>query len=306
MTTLAPPRGISLETWLTPLAALLAGAAIIRFVPGLIQRIGGNLGEAVIEAAITIVLFGALMLVATIGGRIQRLAVWRSGERTGRWIGAALPLGMAALLAATGLAALSGTIVPGTLPPGRGAGLLLGTLLLLIQTAGEEVYVRGWLQPILGRAFDGLLAVALAAAVFMILHLIVGARSPLTLLNLFLAGSWFGLLALRTGGIAAPIAAHFGWNWAEGVLLGLDPNPGVGLFGALFNLDMRGPAIWGGSPEGLNASVATSFVLVALILPLIVPRSTGASVAVPVPAPIPADAAPIPQDDRKAFFLGDG
>jgi membrane protease YdiL (CAAX protease family) len=222
----------------------------------------------------------------------------------------ALPIGIVALLAATGLVALSGSIGTGMQAPGRGAGLLLGTLLLFVQTAGEEVYVRGWLQPVLGRAFGGFVAVALAAAIFVVLHLIVGARSPLTLFNLFLAGAWFGLLALRTGGLAAPIAAHFGWNWAESVLLGLDPNPGVGMFGAVFNLDMRGPAAWGGSPEGLNASVATSFVLVALILPLLVRRASAPSVspaaeamsaAMAPSAPAPALA---PAGDRNAFFLG--
>jgi membrane protease YdiL (CAAX protease family) len=297
--TAARSRGIRPETWLTPIVALVLGAGIIRFMPGLVERLGAGLGAAVVEAGITIALFGALMLVATIAGHVQHLAVWRPGARPGALVAFALPIGIVALLMATGIAALSGVVGAGAQVPGRGAGLLLGTLLMLVQTAGEEVYVRGWLQPVLGRAFDGLVAVALAAAVFVLLHLIVGARAPLTLFNLFLAGTWFGLLALRTGGLAAPIAAHFGWNWAEGVLLGLDPNPGVGLFGAVFNLDLRGSAVWGGSPEGLNASLATSFVLVALILPLLVGRSTAA--AVPEVAPVPS---PAPATERNAFFLG--
>jgi membrane protease YdiL (CAAX protease family) len=300
MTMVAPSRGVSLETWLTPIVALVLGAGIIRFMPALIERIGGGLGTGAVEAGITIALFGALMLVATIGGRVQTLAVWRLGARPGVLVAFGLPIGIVALLMATGIAALSGVVGAGAQVPGRGAGLLLGTLLMLVQTAGEEVYVRGWLQGVLGRAFGGLVAVAVAAAVFMLLHLIVGARSPLTLFNLFLAGMWFGLLALRTGGLAAPIAAHFGWNWAEGVLLGLDPNPGVGLFGAVFNLDLRGAAVWGGSAEGLNASLATSFVIVALILPLLVGRSA-AGVVPDVAAPVPS---PAPATDRNAFFLG--
>jgi membrane protease YdiL (CAAX protease family) len=302
--TAASSRGITPETWLTPVVAVVLGAAIIRFMPAVLQHLGGGLGEKAVETGITIALFGSLMLVATIAGRVQKLPVWRLGAQPGSRAALSLPLGIAALLATTGIAALSGTVVAGGAAPGRGAGILLGTLLLFVQTAGEEVYVRGWLQPILGRALGGLVAVAVAAAVFMVLHLIIGARAPLTLLNLFLAGTWFGLLALRTGGLAAPIAAHFGWNWAEGVLLGLDPNPGVSMFGALFNLDMRGSAAWGGSPEGLNASLATAFVLVALILPLLVRRAAVASPVAPLPA-VPTAESPVKAPNRNAFFVGE-
>ena len=56
---------------------------------------------------------------------------------------------------------------------------------------------------------------------------------PVSLLNILLAGIWFGLLALRTGGLLAPILAHFGYNWAEEMIFGASPNPGVGAFGSV-------------------------------------------------------------------------
>ena len=112
----------------------------------------------------------------------------------------------------------------------------------------------------------------------------LGARSPLTLLNLVLGGILFGLLALRGGGLLAPIAAHATWNWAEQILLGLDPNPGTGSFGALFDFDLVGPAMWGGSDEGLNASLALSFALVALIVPLALWRRTRRDASATAPA----------------------
>ena len=87
-----------------------------------------------------------------------------------------------------------------------------------------------------------------------------------------LAGTLFGMLALRTGGLAAPVAAHWAWNCTETLALGLSPNPGVGDFGALADLDMRGSALWGGSEYGLNGSIAATFVLVALITPLLLWR----------------------------------
>ena len=54
-----------------------------------------------------------------------------------------------------------------------------------------------------------------------------------------------------------------------GVVSGLIPNPGVGELGALSNHQMIGGATWGGTEEGLNASIAMTVVLVALIVPLL-------------------------------------
>jgi len=59
----------------------------------------------------------------------------------------------------------------------------------------------------------------------------------------------------------------------------------VGSFGAIFDFDLVGSALWGGSDEGLNASLSISFVLVALILPLIMwRRGRGAGPAIAPPA----------------------
>jgi membrane protease YdiL (CAAX protease family) len=85
------------------------------------------------------------------------------------------------------------------------------------------------------------------------------------ILNAALAGLMFGLLALRTGGLAAPIAAHFGYNWAEQSIFGLTPNPG-----AVFNFDLSGPTIFSGGPDELNGSISVTIALgvVTLLLGL--------------------------------------
>ena len=59
------------------------------------------------------------------------------------------------------------------------------------------------------------------------------------------------------------------WNGTEQLMLGLDPNPGVGSFGTLLDFDLTGPSIWGGSEEGLNASLAMSVALAVLLVPLV-------------------------------------
>jgi membrane protease YdiL (CAAX protease family) len=104
------------------------------------------------------------------------------------------------------------------------------------------------------------------------LHVLGGARDPLALANLFLGGLAFGLLAARAGGIAPAVGMHLAWNGAEQLVLGLEPNPGVSSFGSIVNLDLVGSAWWGGSTEGLNASVAMMVALLAILVPLVIYR----------------------------------
>jgi membrane protease YdiL (CAAX protease family) len=101
------------------------------------------------------------------------------------------------------------------------------------------------------------------------LHLAGGAREPLSLLNLFLGGVLFGLLALRSGGLWAPFIAHFAWNWTEACGLGLEANPGIGPNASLFHIALHGDALWSGGDDRLNGSVAMTLVLAALVLGLL-------------------------------------
>ncbi|MET0246329.1 MAG: CPBP family intramembrane glutamate endopeptidase, partial [Sphingomonas sp.] len=83
----------------------------------------------------------------------------------------------------------------------------------------------------------------------------------------------------RSGGIAAPIAAHFAWNGSEQLIFGLDPNPGVGPFGSVLDLDLAGAARWGGSAEGLNASVGMTIALLVVLVPLLIAARPAPEVA---------------------------
>jgi len=229
------------------------------------------LGDAVMEAVFTLVLFGLLIAVALIGLAVERR---RLAIGNGVAAGAGLAVGIGGLTLAMLLAMIAGLVQPGEAGGGHGVGLLLiGTLGVVVQSTAEEVYFRGWLQPSLTRGWGMAAGVIVAALAFAALHVAGGARSPMTLFNIFLAGSLFGLIAVRTGGVLAAAAAHAGWNWAEIMLFGLDPNPGVGSFGAILNLDLVGSRWWGGSAEGLNASVGVTLVLAALIVPLIAWRT---------------------------------
>lgn len=259
---------------ITLIAGIGLAALVVFFGPGLAEQAGNLLGEEssypALETIATLIIFGALFLFALVGGAVAKLNPLRLGRDPLRMAAIGAAFGLGGLLAAAGYAWLAGAVEPGE-PAPTGIGLLLwGTLIILFATAVEEIYFRGWLQPVLAARFGMWIAVLLAAFAFAGLHLMGGARSITALANLFLGGLLFGLLAARGGGIAGSVGAHFAYNWSEQIVLGADPNPGVGSFGAVVNYDLVGPALWGGSDEGLNASIAMTMALVAVLVPLII------------------------------------
>jgi len=222
------------------------------------------------QSARRALVFVSLMAVAVAGGWIEGRSPWRTGARPVLASLFGLGLGAGGLCACVAIAALAGAVTGGAEAPFTAslAGLTVGVCGVAFQTATEEVYFRGWLQPLCCARWGPWLGVAVTAALFTLLHLIGGARSLLALANLFLGGMMFGLLALRSGGLWAPWAAHFAWNWTESGGLGLDPNPGVPTTGSLIDLDLTGPALWSGGPDALDGSLATVIALVLIVTAL--------------------------------------
>lgn len=263
---LPPP----LRSGLVFAGGLAPSAGVVLLAPVLMSRLLAVPSIAAVDAAwlegvFVSAVFGLLALAALVALRLSgRSTGWGALPLAGAGLG--LTLGIGGIGAALLLCHVAGTLVPGA-DGGIGMGALLGgTLAMLAQTAAEEYYFRGWLQPAViagwGR-WPGLAATALG---FAAVHFVSAAGAPLSLLNLTLAGLWLGILAERSGGLALPIAGHFAWNWAEELLMGATPNPGVGNFGALFDFDLAGNALWGGSAEALNASLSTSFVLAGAVV----------------------------------------
>lgn len=246
---------------------LLAGADASGVAAASLLGEGGN--EVAIETLFTLVVYGAILGVAAIGVRM-----FRTGPVIGPGAGTSLSIGccigFGGFLLTIGYAQLAGTAVSGS----EGVSFqpltfLLGLGLVFLQVTAEEAYFRGWLQPVFARAAGNLGGIAITAVLFALLHVMGGSRSALTLCNLVLGGVWFGVLAVRSGGIAGSIGAHFAWNMAEQMLFGLDPNPGAGSFGTVIDLDLVGSSLWGGSHEGLNASLAMTMALIVFIVPVL-------------------------------------
>lgn len=239
--------------------------------------LGGEATPA-IYTAFTLVLYGPLLPFALLAGWLGGTSVLRRGRAPLGWGMAGLFIGAGGLAFALMLSWLSGSAVAGRGATGLGMLVLLSITLTLVQAAMEEVLFRGWLQPVLSQRIGHIAGIGGTALLFTGFHLIGGGRQPLSLVVITLAGLLFGLLAWRSGGIFAPIAAHVAWNASEDAVFGLVPNPGNELLGSIIDIDLAGKALWGGTDEGMNASLGAVVVLSAAILPLLVGRRQ------PVPA----------------------
>ena len=234
------------------------------------------LGQAAFYACV----FAPLWLAALAGGALEGRSVWRTESLPWLAGAAGVALGALGFAAAVGLAMASGAVFPAAAPQAAVAGgVVAGAAIVAFQAGGEEVFFRGWMQPVLCARLGPWVGLGLTAALFMGEHLLGGARGPLAMLNLLLGGLLFGLLALRTGGLWAAFGAHWAWNWTESCGFGLDPNPGVGPTGALVDLDLGGPALWSGGGDGMNGSPAATVVLGVLVLALMTGRRVAAAVA---------------------------
>ncbi len=214
-------------------------------------------------------LFVPLALLALLLGRMARVKVLRAGQDRSRWLTVGFAIGSGGLGLSVAYSWLNGGLVLGENQPFSTPLIVLGLMLTALQVGTEELLFRGWLQPVLVGRIGPISGIVLGALFFAAFHTVSGVRAPISFVTLALGGLLFGLLALRSGGLLAPFGAHYAWNVIEDIGLGLVPNPGSGPMGSLTDLDLMGPSFWGGHEEGLNASIGTVVVLIALILPLL-------------------------------------
>lgn len=226
-----------------------------------------NLGGAM--ALRYAIVFAPLFVIALIFGQLGQVRVLRAGKSPGLWLILGLLLGGTGLGVTVVYSLLNGGLVPSSAPGVAMTMISLGAALTLVQVAVEEVFFRGWLQQAIDERAGSMAAAGLSSIGFAVFHLPAGVTSPISAVTLMLGGVFFGLLALRSGGILASVGAHFAWNAIEDQGLGLLYNPGNGMLGSFTDYELLGSALWGGTEEGLNASIGTVIVLAALILPLL-------------------------------------
>lgn len=91
----------------------------------------------------------------------------------------------------------------------------------LVQGMAEEVICRGYLMVSLSRRYSISYSIILSAAFFAALHGMNAGIGFLAFLNLFLFGSFMGLLMVRCENIWVVGAVHSIWNFVQGNILGI-------------------------------------------------------------------------------------
>jgi membrane protease YdiL (CAAX protease family) len=147
-------------------------------------------------------------------------------------------------------------------------GIGQAVLIIGLRTFGEEFFFRAWLQPLLARSWGVPAGLIVTSILFGLIHVFSRGVPLVVMINVTLAGAFFGLIALRTGGLAAPFAAHWAWNAIEQCAFGLVPNPGFDSMGTFVDLDLVGPTLLSGGSDGLNGSLGTTAVLVVCVVAL--------------------------------------
>lgn len=180
-------------------------------------------------------------------------------------VGSALGIGSLALAAAIALAGggLRFTVSSRTELPRVGVTLVFSAVLFIVAALAEEALARGYPLQTMSRAGLAGLGILITSLAFAGLHLANPNFSfGLPLLNLVIAGVWFGIAYLRTRSLWLPLGIHWAWNWALGSLFGL-PVSGITSIAPhplLRGTDL-GPAWLTGGTFGIEGGIACTITL---------------------------------------------
>lgn len=206
--------------------------------------------------------FVATLLVAVFVDRRYPRDLGFGGGRawlTELLVGLAVGFGMVVVVVAVLVFAGAATIGAGsTLDV---TGLLAGLLFYAGVALVEEFIIRGYLLVNVAEGVRSvvdtdrtavLVAIVGTAALFGVLHAANPGGTALSLLNITVAGLFFGLVYAVTGRLAFPVGVHVTWNFGLGTVFGF-PVSGLTAENAVVAVDTTGSSLLtGGSfgPEG--------------------------------------------------------
>jgi len=134
-----------------------------------------------------------------------------------------------------------------------------------------------WLQPVTrhgGRA----LPILAASLLFGLVHMANPGHTWIATLNTAIAGIWLSIALFRSGSLWLPIGLHWGWNWCQGLLLGM-PVSGLGsdesglYVPSPLHLEVSGAEWLSGGTYGVEGSIfATGALLLGTAIAAVGPK----------------------------------
>ncbi len=148
--------------------------------------------------------------------------------------------------------------------------LLAGAWLLLGVSLSEEILFRGFPFQRLVEGLGPWVGQLTCAALFTWVHWanpgMQGATRAWASMNISLLGILLGFCYLRTRSLALPVGLHFGWNWAQGSLLGFGVSGTTEFKGAWTPVFHGRPEWLTGGSFGLEASLPCALVCSVAVL----------------------------------------
>jgi membrane protease YdiL (CAAX protease family) len=256
-----------LSLFLVGMGARIVYAIAIQLAPN------RSLGFFLENLVFRLVVLAATLIAAFICTRWLEGLPWRAiglslhdGWLRDFLIGSAV--GIASLALATAIATAGGGLSFTTFARGDFVHvvrtLVFSGVLFVFAALAEEALCRGYPLQTMARAGLPGLGVLITSLAFAALHI----ENPsfgagVSLLNLVLAGIWFGVAYLRTRSLWFPLGIHWAWNWALGSLFGL-PVSGMSNLAPhplLHGTDL-GPAWLTGGSFGIEGGVACTVALI--------------------------------------------
>lgn len=251
--------------WKVAVFLLLHGLALAWLGLGL-RSVGLRSPLVWYAAAAGVVFILSILFLAGEGRPLASLG----GRLDGRWLLELLAGGLGGVLL-MGLTALTVWGLGGhhwVWGGGGTASLLSGAGLFAAVAVREELLFRGYAFQRLTEGMGPWPTLLLTAGYFAYAHWgnpgMAGTTKLWASLNIGLAGVLLGLAWLRTRQLAMPIGIHFGWNWAQGSLMGFGVS-GTTSGSLLMPVLHDGPAWLSGGPFGLEASLPCAVVTLLAI-----------------------------------------
>ncbi|MDR0500603.1 MAG: CPBP family intramembrane metalloprotease [Coriobacteriales bacterium] len=257
------------------------------YINGIIAELSSNPLIVLSSLFSTVALIaGALVYCRAIEKRPFRTMGFRRGHAIREYlVGAAIGLvamGICVVIClASGASVIDaskgiGSVAPSAMAPTLGL-IALFFVGFIIQGAGEEILLRGYLMVSLAARQRLIVAAIVSAAAFSALHLLnPGALdSPLALLNIMLFGVFAGVYMMKRGSIWGVAGIHAFWNFAQGVVFGI-PVSGAFQMDSLVKISATEGSqfftfLSGGNFGVEGGLVATIVLAIALIITLVVP-----------------------------------
>ncbi|WP_251861683.1 CPBP family intramembrane glutamic endopeptidase [Clostridium sp. Marseille-Q2269] len=139
----------------------------------------------------------------------------------------------------------------------------------IIQSATEEILVRGWLMNVLGAKYNITIGLIFSSLLFSLLHFFNPNVSLVAALNLFITGILFGLYVIKTKNIWGACGLHAAWNFFQGNIFGFEVSGLKTGVGSLMNLELVGSELFTGGAFGPEAGIACTIVLCIAIIILL-------------------------------------